>query len=205
MARRSTASTPAAPERSEAVNLDPTASANLASAFRFGHEVFGARVENWVLDRENGTVVAEGYSVATPHDPQMVIDLFSNRKRRPSLFPTLNYVEGQSPAPYSNGQLIELTQDTQQFGKMLDEEGNLTIPEWVDEAIKTYRSANGLTGKRGSGRKNFNVDNLGDITVDDISGLTEEAILHLANVAQEAQELRASTGNPSDEAVAVSA
>ncbi len=147
------------PEYTDPINLNPEQSRSVLAAWKGIYHFFGGRVQNWAVTEDG--VVAEGFTVEKPYEPEQIITDISNRTRRVELYPAIMWINGSAPDDFATSQ--EMTNFMVQYFRGSVEEGTAKAPAYVRQAVAEYKGTLGVKTRRGPKRKVFRLDNLSEL------------------------------------------
>lgn len=171
--------------RTEPIDVtDPEQSLALLAAWQGVFNFFKGRVNRWV-QTDNGNVIAEGFTVESPFDPETILADISGRERRIHFPTALGYFQGVDPEPYTDAN--EMTNFMVNFTKGQGEAGSSKTPEYVRTAVAAYKNEIGLANRRGRKRSILRLDNISELSDDALVGTDPAAIDRLIAIATAAK------------------
>lgn len=180
----------AAPSRTEAIDVSPAESVGLIAAWDGVFLLLGGRVDSWEILPGVG-IAAHGFTLNGQYDPETVLTDVNRFPRRVTLFPTIDWIMGNDPAPFAKPSDVQayLTQ----YFKSSVGDGSTKVAKYIRDAAKAYRSSVMGTNKPGP-RPQFlkklaqiDVSTLHETTIDPADIEKLEAILNEVRAQAAAQ------------------
>lgn len=174
-----------AASRTDAIDVAPPESAGVLAAWQGLYHALGARFESYDITPDG--IVLKGLTFAGDAGaaPSTIIGHVNSKGRRVPLFPTINYLNGETPAPFTTAQ--EMTVFGVQNFRGSVEEGSTRVPKYVRDAFNRLKASMGISGRRGPKPRSINLKNLSELNASTLknAGVSLEDIQHLIAVAEE--------------------
>lgn len=171
--------------RTEPMDISPAESAGVLAAWQGLYHAFGARFEGYDIVPEGIVLKGLSFDGEAGAKPETIIGHVNSKGRRVPLFPTINYLNGEAPAPFTTAQ--EMTVFGVQNFRGTVEDGSTRVPKYVRDAFSRLKAAQGISGRRGPKPRTLNLKNLSSLDAGTLrnAGVSPEDIQHLIAVANE--------------------
>lgn len=173
--------------RTEPMDIGPEYGGNLLAAWEGAYNLFGARFANATpkvgrdFDVLEDGIVLHNITFNGNVDPQALLEDISGRTRRVDLLSAWPILHGENPAPFATS--LDMTKWMQQYFRKPGEDGK--SPQYVKDAIATYKREQGFPPRRGRPKKSVRLENLGSIDVTQLAGVDVSELEKLQAVINE--------------------
>lgn len=180
-----------ADNRSTPVDVAPPESLGVIAAWQGLYHAFGARFEG--VDVSEDGLVIRGFSTDGQYNPETLIRDVNVKNRRVQLFPTILWINGVEPEPFTTPQEMTAWQVNNFKGSV--DEGSTRTPKYARDAFSALKASMGIASKRGPKPKTINLKNLDnfDASVLRAAGVPQEDLQKLIAIAQSVVDEQAAT------------
>ena len=159
--------------RTEPIDVLPPDSNGVIAAWDGLYWAFGARAESFDVVPEG--LAIKGLTFDSGHaDPATIIADVNHKGRRVPLFPAINWINGQEPAPFATAQEMTAYM-VNHFRGSVDADSTKSA-KYVRDAFSALKGRQGIVSKRGPKTKTINLKNLASVNA---------STLKAANVSRE--------------------
>jgi len=168
----------------DAITVSPEQTVGLIGAWDGVYTILGGRVDSWEITPDG--VFAHGFTVPSQFNPETILTDVNRTGHRVSLFPAINWLNGDVPAPFATP--LDVQAWMTQYFKGSAGEGSTKVAEYVRKAAKAYRSETMGTARPGPKPKilkalaSLDVSQLKDIDISDLDHI--EDVLRAVRASQ---------------------
>lgn len=168
--------------RTAPIDVMPPESTGVIAAWQGLYHALGARFDSTTIT-DDGLVI-NGFTVDSAYDPETVIRDVNVKGRRVQLFPTIRWINGEAPEPFTDAADMTAWQVGNYRGSV--SEGSTRTPEYVRKAFAALKGTMGISNKRGPKPKTINLKNLANLDASVLrqSGVDLKDLQFLIDVAQ---------------------